>query len=57
MVSTTSEHSATGHNFCSVGLACYEVTIDKSQFKHIFIVGKILQRELVVGIDMQQLYC
>ena len=36
-VPAMSVHSVTGHDLCPVGLMCYEVTIDKSQFKLKFI--------------------
>ena len=41
-ISAMSVHSATGHEFCAVGLKCYGVTIGKSQFRHTFIVCKRL---------------
>ena len=40
IVPAISVHSATGHDFCPVGLMCCEVTIGKSQFKHTFIMCK-----------------
>ena len=51
-----SVHSAMGHDLCPIGLACCEVTIGKSQFRHMFIVCKRLQKELVIGLDMQHLH-
>ena len=44
MLSSMSVHSATGHDLCPVGLTCCEVTIGKSQFKHIFIMCNKLQK-------------
>ena len=35
---------------------CCEVTIDKSQFGHTFIMCKKLQKKIVIGLEMQQLH-
>ena len=51
-----SVHSATGYDLCPIGLTCCEVMKGKLQVKHTFIVCKNLQKELVIGFDMQQLY-
>ena len=51
-----SVHSASGQDACPVGLTCFEVTIGKSQFKHTFIVCKILQKECVIDLDMQHVH-
>ena len=57
MVSTRSVHSDTCHDLCPIGVTYCEVTMGKSQFRHSFIVCKLLQEELVTGLDMQQLHC
>ena len=37
-------------------MTCGEVTIGKSQIRHMFIVCKQLQKEHVIGLDMEQLH-
>ena len=51
-----SVHSVMGHDLHPIGFTCCEVTIGKSQYGHTFIVCKRLQKELVIGLDMQQLH-
>ena len=48
MIAAMSEHSATSHDLCPIGLACCEVTIGKSQFKHTFTVCKKLKKNLLL---------
>ena len=57
MLPTMSVHSATGHNLCLVGLMCCEATTVKLEFKYTFIMCRKSQRDLIIGLDMQQLYC
>ena len=56
MISAMSVHAAMGHALCSIGLTCCRGTIGKSQFSHTFILCKKLQKELVIGLDMQQIH-
>ena len=52
MISAMSVHLTTGHDLCSIGLACCEVMIGKTQFINLFNVCKRLQKELVIGLDI-----
>ena len=54
MIPSLSVHSSTGHDLCPIGLTCCEDRIGKSQFRHTFIVCKKFQKEIVIGLDMQQ---
>ena len=54
-MSALAENSATGHDLCFMGLMC--CIKGKTQFRHTFIICKKLQKELVIGLDMQQLHC
>ena len=47
------EHSSMGHNLCPMGLIHCGVMPGNSQFRHSFIVCKNIQKELIIGLDMQ----
>ena len=48
----SSVHSAMGHDLIHCG-----VMLGNTQFMHTFIVWKALQKELVIGLDIQHLHC
>ena len=55
-VAAMSVQSATGHCYVPIGLICCEIMKGKLQFSHMLILCKNLQKELIIGLDMQQLY-
>ena len=56
MVSAMSVHSVPGHYLCPIGVTCCEVTIGKSHFGISLSCGKTLQKEPLIGLEMQQLH-
>ena len=55
-VPAMSVHSPTGHDLCPVGLMWCGNMVENLQFSYTFSVFKNLEEELIVGLDMQQLY-
>ena len=55
-VPTMSGHLATGYIPCPIGVMCCRIMTGNFQFRHTFIVFNNLQRELIIGLGMQQLY-
>ena len=51
-----SVHSTTRHDLCPVRLMYCKMMISKLQFRQTSIVCQNLQKELIIGIDMQQLF-
>ena len=54
-IPTMSVHSATGHDLWPIGLACHRIMIENLQFRHMFIMCKNLQKELIMRCDVQHL--
>ena len=51
-----SVHSAMGQDLCLMGIMHCKVMLGNTQFLHTFVC-KSLEKEPVIGLDMQQLHC